>query len=233
MMANIKKSSVENQKILRRYTDLTAAIDILTKRHITLLDPASWDDRNDSYFLKYYKEDGEYKSVLALCMSKIGETYHHWRVFCGHASGVCIEFYKKPLLDDVRGVDGIRHGSVKYMTLKHIADKPPALKRLPFVKRYAYRHELEYRLIYESKTHEERAHSVAINLASVRGVTLSPWMPPPLLAATRELLHAIPGCESLAVSRSQLIENDRWMENAELALRGKPMLVAEDEAKSE
>jgi hypothetical protein len=41
---------------LRRYTDLTALIYLLRKRKLTLLDPSSWDDSNDSYYLTLYKE---------------------------------------------------------------------------------------------------------------------------------------------------------------------------------
>jgi hypothetical protein len=52
---------------LRRYTDLTALIYLLRKRKLTLLDPSSWDDSNDSHYLTLYKEKRKLKSVLALC----------------------------------------------------------------------------------------------------------------------------------------------------------------------
>ena len=60
--------------LLRRYTDLTTTIDLLSRKRLVLLDPAFWDDRNDSYFIGKYKEQIGAKSVLALCMSTIGET---------------------------------------------------------------------------------------------------------------------------------------------------------------
>jgi hypothetical protein len=37
-----------SEDYLRRYTDLTALIYLLHQRKITLLDPSSWDDKNDS-----------------------------------------------------------------------------------------------------------------------------------------------------------------------------------------
>jgi hypothetical protein len=43
-----------SEDYLRRYTDLTALIYLLHKRKITLLDPASWDDKNDSFYLSKY-----------------------------------------------------------------------------------------------------------------------------------------------------------------------------------
>lgn len=65
---------------LRRYTDLTALIYLLRKRKLTLLDPGSWDDSNDSHYLTLYKEKRKLKSVLALCFMQTDERYHHWSV---------------------------------------------------------------------------------------------------------------------------------------------------------
>jgi hypothetical protein len=48
---------------LRRYTDLTALIYLLRRRKLTLLDPSSWDDRNDSYYLTLCREKRKLKSV--------------------------------------------------------------------------------------------------------------------------------------------------------------------------
>ena len=211
-------------QLLRRYTDLTSAIDLLTHKRLTLLDPASWDDKNDSYFIDHYRDKSAYKSVLALCLSRIGETYHHWKVFCGHASGVCIVFHQKRLLEAIDADDSVRHGKVKYMRLEEIAAKPPAFRRLPFVKRYAFRHELEYRLIYESETNTAPTHAIPIPLDVVQGITLSPWMPGSLLDATRKALNAIPGCHDVEITRSELISNSLWMQNAERSLRGEPLV---------
>jgi len=41
---------------IRRYTSVAALIDILRRREIVLLDPQNWDDRNDRYFMKLYKD---------------------------------------------------------------------------------------------------------------------------------------------------------------------------------
>lgn len=219
-MANQRKAKAPAVKILRRYTDLAATIDLLTNRRITLLDPATWDDKNDSHFLQYYKENSQNKSVLALCLSSVGETYHHWKVFCGHPSGVCIEFLREPLLASLKGVEGLRHGPVRYRTLEKIAEKPPTLTQLPFVKRYAFRHELEYRLIYESKNEEHGSYPIEIPMNTIQGITLSPWMPPALLKATQGLFGTIPDCKNIAINRSELISNKIWMDSAERALRG-------------
>lgn len=223
-MVSRRETRSRTLPLLRRYKDLTSAIDLLTRQRLTLLDPASWDDKNDSYFIDHYRKRSAHKSVLALCLSTTGETYHHWKVFCGHASGVCIVFHRARLLEVIDAADGVRHGPVKYMRLEDIAAKAPALKRLPFVKRYAFRHELEYRLIYESEFETAPTHAIPIPLDVVQGITLSPWMPASLLTATRGALTAIPGCQNVEITRSELISNSLWMQNAERSLRGEPLV---------
>ena len=66
---------------LRRYTDLPALLHMLAAKQLTLLDPKTWDDQNDSFFMSQYKERKKLKTVLALCFSQTAKTYHHWRSF--------------------------------------------------------------------------------------------------------------------------------------------------------
>jgi len=78
---------------------------LLHKRKITLLDPASWDNKNDSHYLTQYKEKRKLKSVLALCLMQSDERYHHWSVFAPGPSGVCVRFKRDELLRNA-GVAG-------------------------------------------------------------------------------------------------------------------------------
>jgi hypothetical protein len=81
-----------------RYTNLAATLHMLRTRNITLLNPATWDDTNDSYFMSEYKRLKNAKSVLALCFAESEESYHHWRIFSAGGDGVRIEFDKTALL---------------------------------------------------------------------------------------------------------------------------------------
>ena len=74
----------------------------MTQRKITLLDPQSWDDSNDSRYLALYKEKKKLTTVLALCFTQASETYHHWRVFANGSSGICITFHSVELLEAVQ-----------------------------------------------------------------------------------------------------------------------------------
>src|SRR5450432_3105251 len=118
----------------RRYTDIPSLLYLLHSKSITLLDPSSWDDTNDSYFLLKYKEKKNLKTVLALCLTQTDETYHHWRVFSGSASGACIVFDKMALLNALAAVDGVLTGPVNYQRVRDVRQREVALTidELPF-----------------------------------------------------------------------------------------------------
>ena len=94
---------------LYRYTNLAATIYMLRTRNITLLNPATWDDTNDFYFMSEYKRLKDAKSVLALCFAESEESYHHWRIFSSGSDGVRIEFDKPALLGALKS-DSQRQG---------------------------------------------------------------------------------------------------------------------------
>jgi hypothetical protein len=54
---------------------------MLLKKKIILLDPSSWEDRNDSFYMEKYREMKRLKTLLAMCFTTKPETFHHWKVF--------------------------------------------------------------------------------------------------------------------------------------------------------
>lgn len=194
----------------RRYTDLPALIQILTNRKLTLLDPSFWDDKNDSYFLATYKEKKELQSVLALCFTKESETYHHWRVFSSGASGVCVNFDSEKLETAFAKAKGVKFQEVTYLAVKELRDNRPTIARLPFVKRIPYKHEKEFRALWESESDKVFSLDVPIDISSITRITLSPWMHPSLRVNVAKLLKMIDGCKSIPIVRSTLIENTQW-----------------------
>jgi hypothetical protein len=195
---------------LRRYTDIPALTYLLTKRKITLLDPKSWDDSNDSHYLSLYKQRNNLKSLLALCFTEADETYHHWRVFAGGTGGVCVRFDRTALLNAFEKHDGIRYEKVRYPTLVDLRRKKPVTKDLPFIKRYAFEPEDEFRVIFESKVKEHPKLDIAIPLTCITRITLSPWAHKSLSMPMKTLLKSIDGCDSLEIVRSTLVGNEEW-----------------------
>src|SRR5258708_25321619 len=111
-----------SQKFLRRYTDITALSYVLLNERITLLNPRTWDDRNDSYFLALYRKKKKLASVVALCFAQAAETYHHWKVFAPGPAGVCVHFRREELLEALSGHHGFRSGLVDYRTIDNLTE---------------------------------------------------------------------------------------------------------------
>lgn len=195
---------------LRRYTNLPALLDMLSTKQITLLDPKTWDDRNDSFFMSLYKERKKLKTLLALCFSQTAETYHHWRVFSNGPAGACIVFDRAALLHSLENVPGVLTGSMEYLTLKDAKARNLKIKELPFVKRYGFKPEKEFRVMYESSAEELPSLNIPMQIDCIRSISLSPWMHPSLSRSTAAAIRAIQGCAKLKVSRSTLISNEQW-----------------------
>jgi hypothetical protein len=197
------------KKYLRRYTDLPALVYLLSKQRVTLLDPETWDDKNDSYFLKLYREKNKLQSLLALCFTRTSETYHHWRVFANGLSGVCISFRRKQLLDAVNKTSGVRCEPVTYLKLDEMRRMHLATRDLPFLKRYPFEHESEFRIVFESRE-KVKSIDIPIPLSCIDRITLSPWLNQALCEHVKEILWRIKGCHELQIVRSTLISNDDW-----------------------
>lgn len=203
-----------NASVLRRYTTLPSLLHILHEKKITLLNPSSWDDRNDAFFMTKYRERKKAKSVLALCFSMASETYHHWRVFTHGSEGVCIEFDRQLLLTGLEREKELRTGHVEYKRIDDLEAEQPRVDALPFLKRLPYADEREFRLVHLSRSHVVEAESLKIDLKSIRRITLSPWMPTALVSPLKTTLHSIDGCSKLKVTQTTLLENERWKKSA-------------------
>ncbi|MGA7832147.1 MAG: hypothetical protein WCA21_14405 [Terracidiphilus sp.] len=196
---------------IHRYTDLPGLLYLLQRKKLTLLDPASWDDTNDSHFLAVYKQAKKLKCLAALCFSEADETYHHWRVFSSGTGGVRITFRKTNLLKTIHPIKEIRANKIDYRLLDELQYRSLKIQELPFVKRYPYKDEDEYRLIYESTIKQQSSVDIDIPLKLIRRISLSPWMNKLVANTVKEVIKSIPGCGRINVSRSTLIGNEEWM----------------------
>jgi hypothetical protein len=195
---------------LRRYTDLSVAIQLLANRQITLVSPLSWDDANDSRFLAIYKERKSLDVLLALCFTYSQETYHHWRVFAPGPGGVCITFQKKSLLYALEKIRGISSREVNYASIDHLKKNPLHIQELPFLNRAAFEPEREFRVIYEGCGTKLDFLDVPIPISCIERITLSPWLNKRLRPCISKLIRGMHGCSGLSVARSTLIGNEEW-----------------------
>jgi hypothetical protein len=177
---------------LNRYTSLPILIDILMQKKLTLLDPKTWDDTNDYYYLELYKKTLGLRSLLALCFTQHGETYDIWKVFSGDSSGVCIEFDKDLLMSYFAKNSEIVYGSVEYLTRSRISNKSfHDFERLPFMKRRAFENEEEFRFIYKSSDQEKTSMQVDIYLECITKIIFNPWIPSSVFESNKELIGKI------------------------------------------
>jgi hypothetical protein len=199
---------------LRRYTNLAAAIHLLRKRCLTLVDSVSWEDKNDAYFLAQYNKRVSARSVLALCFAEAPETFHHWWVFSSRTNGICIEFDKARLLKAIGKDSSVMARSVVYKEVKNVKLAPIGVEELPFVKRFPYKDEREFRLLHVNHNSETDFHHIDIPLNSISRITLSPWMHVNLANETKHVLKDIEGCEKIKIYRSTLVNNEYWIKAA-------------------
>ena len=88
------------------------------------------------------------------------------------------------------------------------------LEKLPFIKRYGFKDECEFRIIYESTKSSLLTKNIQIPLSSIEKITFSPWIPKALATSMKKTISTISGCENLEISRSTLVDNAEWKEFA-------------------
>jgi hypothetical protein len=195
---------------IKRYTELPYVLQSLTDKSIFLCNPEAWDDKNDSHYVKIYKEKKELKTVLAVCLTSAEQTYHHWRIFTHGSSGACIHFNKKKFHSWLSQQKDIAGREIIYKTLPTLQKNPPKLDELPFLKRSAYKHESELRLLFEHKTEIFPLKKVSFPIAIIERILINPWLPFETVKVLKAIINQIPGCDNIVVERATIINNEDW-----------------------
>jgi hypothetical protein len=71
----------------------------------------------------------------------------------------------------------VRAQNVEYLTLNRIRHKTVATEQLPFLKRYPFTDEREFRIICESPMKRIHALDIPIPLPCIDKIILRPWLP--------------------------------------------------------
>jgi len=197
--------------VIRRYTSLSGVVDILRRQQLPLLNPESWDDRNDRYFMDLYKEARQLGGLYALCAAQCAETYHHWKVFTGGAEGACLEIRREPFEALLSQLQHVRFKTVDYLVLEKVDRlRPQDLANLPFCKRYGFTDEIEYRVIAETAEPQQPVLRIDFPLELIGRIELSPWLPDAVAESVQAVLSSITADHAIEIRRSRLIDNDRW-----------------------
>jgi len=195
---------------LNRFTTLPVLLDLLERKKLVLLDPKSWDDKNDTEVIEAYKRKAKIANLFALCFVDDYETIHHWKTFSNGSSGCCIQFDAEMLFEIFNKTKGLRHGKVDYKKIKELDSPTFDLKKMPFTKRQPYECEKEYRIIWEGKT-DANVFELDVPLNSINRITLSQQMPEQVFETIKKLLQTTFKDPEKRISRSTIYENKRWI----------------------
>ena len=199
---------MSDSRKLNRYIQLPILLDILSRRKLVLLGPGRWPDRNDAELMEHYRKESQFDSILALCMSHGDETLHAWKAYASGVGGCCIQFDHDILLESFPESRGFRHGPVEYRKLNDRSEF--SLDDLPFIKRWPYRCEEEYRIIWSGRDQRESL-DVEINPRSIQRITVSQDMPVSVFSNIKNHLFQFNVMRGVGVYRSTLYENRKWL----------------------
>lgn len=85
-----------------------------------------------------------------------------------------------------------------------------SIEDLPFLKRYPFKNEREFRLVFTDKRARDELKQYEIALEGIKRITLSPWMPKPFIEPVKDTLRNLIGEVNINIYRSTLIENEKW-----------------------
>ena len=153
----------------------------------------------------------ERRASLALCFARAPETYHHWRDFLSGGDGLCVEFDEAKLIEALGKDDAVTARDVIYKKIKDVTTAPIVTEDLPFLKRIPYRDEQEFRLLYQSQSVETEFHQVPIPIAAIsRDNAQSLDGGTSRQIRQGKFSKELPGCRTIKIYQSTLIENERW-----------------------
>lgn len=195
---------------LNRFTTLPVLLDLLRRKKLVLLNPLTWEDRNDTEIILEYKKRKKISDLFAVCFGIGDETIHHWKTYANGISGCCIQFDEDKLLKSFQDVKNFRWGDVKYLKVKKVENATIPKDKIPFTKRWPYRCENEFRILWEGKTSKSTI-DVCIDFNSINKITLSQEIPAEVYESIKELLRDEIGNQTHKINRSTLYENKRWI----------------------
>jgi hypothetical protein len=192
---------------LNRFTTIDSLFEILKYKKIRLSNPKNWEDKNDAEYLDAYRKRKGLKKVLALCFSDDVETIYHWKAYSETINSCCIEFDGDLLLREINGKKGFRYGKVNYFKINELKSKLLFINDVPFSKRYPYRNESEFRIIYDSDYSITNKY-IPISFEAIKRVTINQKISIDLYNLIKNELQTK---YNIKVNRSTVYRNKRWI----------------------
>ena len=203
---------MKSYNFIYRFTDIPSLLYMLNKKSITFLDPKKWPDKNDVHSISRFEELTEYEDLFALCFLKTSETSHHWSVYSPGNSGCYIEFDKNKLIEELTlncKKFNFMQDEVTYVELNKFNEHQITPNKLPFIKRYPYRGEEEFRIVLGSKTSVRQSYvDIPIDHKCIKKVCLSPSLPPNIFKEIKKIIEGY--CSEINVKKTTIYDNGHW-----------------------
>ncbi|MFF2481307.1 DUF2971 domain-containing protein [Paenibacillus sp. NPDC058071] len=149
-------NEVEGDLPVFRYQTLSQFMTLIEKSEMYLSRITTWDDKWEAPFdqLPTVNDDGTFRyasynsrqDLFGQCWTSNGESDALWRIYSPNKEGVMIGTTAKKFLD-LKGIHNGLFGKVAYSDFKEITEFPQGMLDQALVKRKAYEHENEYRLV--------------------------------------------------------------------------------------
>jgi hypothetical protein len=195
--------------ILNRFTSIDNMLDMLQKNKLRLSKPEYWEDKNDAIYIEEYRKKRNLKKVFACCFTEESETIYHWSATAEKNNMCCIEFDGDELIKLIRRKRGYRARSVDYYTIGQLKKNLIDVRDIPFSKRYAYRNEKEFRIIFDSKYYTVEKY-LPIKLSIIRKITINQIMNTEIY---KMLKNKIEGTYKIKVNQSTIYTNKMWIKH--------------------
>ena|ERR1700677_980105 len=194
---------------INRFTTIPFLLDMLARKKLVLPDPRKWKDENDTELVTEYMKNKGQPNVFALCFLTGGETIHHWDTFASGTDGCCIEFdlaKMEKLLNGFR--KNIKYGTVQYFRKEKVPKD--YLEKIPFIKRWPYRCENEFRIVWIGKTKHEYVE-IPIDLSIINKITLSGKLPCDVFCTMHQAINLLAKPFHIEVNPSTIYRNEEWI----------------------
>lgn len=199
-------------KKLNRFTTLPILLDLLERQKLVLLDPSSWDDKNDTLIIEEYKKKATIDKLFVLCFTHESETIHHWKAFASGSSGCCVEFDAVKLRKIFDNTSQVRHGIVEYKKINDSKQFFLDLQNIPFIKRKPYEFEREYRVIWEGRS-DNKYYELEVPLEIIKRITFGQQMPESVFESVKSMLVKNYSILNKKIFRSTVYKNKTWIKN--------------------
>jgi len=210
-----KDNSTKEVQQLKRYTNTRYLYALLNDKILPFSNPIDnkWDDMNDVKVLDLYRQKIGADKVFAICFSSARETIHLWKSYANDREGYygcCINFnveYLMKLFEENK----ICRRFVNYYEMEDLKKLQISNDMFPFTKRYLYRIEEEYRIIFNDFNNRTKFSLLIDPVKCIKSIVLSPNIIDTEIYKINKKWSALGGNVIKFTHKTTVYQNSKWI----------------------